>query len=94
MLPGIIDVTRITGAHVTGSPTSWQTANGDPAVLAAMAKTFADQMTATAEAKAQADAKAAELAAKLGFTSAALGEFFKILGEQGCTGRENSNTPN
>jgi len=28
MLPGIVDVTRITGAHVTGSPTSWQTANG------------------------------------------------------------------
>jgi hypothetical protein len=28
MLPGIVDVTRITGAHVTGSPTSWQTSNG------------------------------------------------------------------
>ena len=28
MLPGIVDVTRITGAHVAGSPTSWQTANG------------------------------------------------------------------
>ena len=28
MLPGIVDVTRITGARVVGSPTSWQTANG------------------------------------------------------------------
>jgi hypothetical protein len=32
-----------------------------------MAKTFADQMTATTEAKAQAEAKTAELATKLGF---------------------------
>jgi tetratricopeptide (TPR) repeat protein len=54
----------------------------DPAVFAAMAKTFADQMTATTEAKAQAEAKTAELATKLGFTSAAVIEFFKILGEQ------------
>jgi tetratricopeptide (TPR) repeat protein len=54
----------------------------DPAVLAAMAKTFADQMAATTEAKAQAEARAAELAMKFGFTSAAVGEFFKILGEQ------------
>src|SRR5215831_12862304 len=53
----------------------------DPAVLAAMAKTFADQIATTAEARAQAEAKAAELATKLGFTSAAVGEFFKILGE-------------
>ena len=28
MLPGIVDVTGITGARVTGSPTSWQTPNG------------------------------------------------------------------
>jgi hypothetical protein len=54
----------------------------DPAVLAAMAKTFADQMAATTQAKAQAEARAAELAAKFGFTSTAVGEFFKILGEQ------------
>jgi hypothetical protein len=57
----------------------------DPAVLAAMAKTFADQMAATTEAKAQAEAKAAELASKLGFTSAAVVEFFKILGKQDVT---------
>jgi hypothetical protein len=54
----------------------------DPAVLAAMAKTFADQLAATTEAKAQAEARAAELATKLGFTSTAVVEFFKILGEQ------------
>ena len=28
MLPGIVDVTRITGAKAAGSPTSWQTPNG------------------------------------------------------------------
>ncbi len=28
MLPGIVDVTGITGAQVVGSPTSWQTPNG------------------------------------------------------------------
>ena len=28
MLPGIVDVTRITGAKAVGSPTSWQTPNG------------------------------------------------------------------
>ena len=54
----------------------------DPALLAAMAKTFADQMATTTEAQSQAEAKAAELATKLGFTSAAVVEFFKILGEQ------------
>src|SRR3954451_16294628 len=54
----------------------------DPAVLAAMTKTFSDQMAATTEARAKAEAKAAELAQKLGFTSSAVAEFFKILGEQ------------
>jgi len=54
----------------------------DPAVLAAMAKTFADQMAATTEARAKAEAKAAELATQLGLTSTALTEFFRILGEQ------------
>jgi hypothetical protein len=28
MLPGIVDVTSITGARAAGSPTSWQTTNG------------------------------------------------------------------
>jgi hypothetical protein len=41
-----------------------------PAVLAAMTKTFADLLAATTEARSQAEAKAAELATKLGFTSA------------------------
>jgi tetratricopeptide (TPR) repeat protein len=52
--------------------------NQDPAVLAALTKTFADQIAATAEA----EAKAAELAQKLGFSASAVVEFFKILGEQ------------
>jgi hypothetical protein len=76
-----------TDSIVIDAPVSNSTINNtinkqDPAVLAAMAKTFADQLAATTEAKAQADAKAAELATKLGFTSAAVVEFFKILGEQ------------
>src|SRR5215472_15175596 len=54
----------------------------DPAVLAAMAKVFADQMSATAEARAQAEARAAGLAAKLGFTTSAVTEFLRILGQQ------------
>ena len=53
----------------------------DPAVLTAMATTFANEMYTTAEARAQAEARAAELATKLGFTSAAVSEFFQILGK-------------
>jgi hypothetical protein len=56
--------------------------NQDPVVLAAIAKTFTARIAATAEAKAKAEAKAAELAQKLGFTTSAVAEFFKILGEQ------------
>jgi hypothetical protein len=67
------------GAH---SPIQNTINKQDPAVLSAMTKTFADQMTATTEARAKAEAKAAELATKLGFTSSAVAEFFKILGEQ------------
>ncbi|HXA70469.1 MAG TPA: hypothetical protein VNW24_08475 [Stellaceae bacterium] len=70
------------GGSVSNSTINNTINKQDPAVLAAMAKTFADQMAATTEAKAQAEAKAAELATKLGFTSAAVVEFFKILGEQ------------
>jgi hypothetical protein len=70
------------GGSVSNSPITNTIIKQDPVVLAAMVKTFADQMAATTEAKAQAEAKAAELAAKLGFTSAAVVEFFKILGEQ------------
>jgi tetratricopeptide (TPR) repeat protein len=50
--------------------------NQDPAVLAALTKTFTDQIAAKAEAKA------AELAQKLGFTTSAVAKFFKILGER------------
>jgi tetratricopeptide (TPR) repeat protein len=54
----------------------------DPAALAAMARVFADQMSATTEARAKAEARVADLAAKLGFTTAAVREFFRILGQQ------------
>ena len=79
--------TAIESIVIEGSVSGGSTINNtinkqDPAVLAAMTKTFADQMAASSEAKAQAEGKAAELATKLGFTSAAVVEFFKILGEQ------------
>jgi tetratricopeptide (TPR) repeat protein len=54
----------------------------DPAVLMAMVKTFANEMAATTAAKAQAEARAAELATKLGFTSAAVSEFFRIVSRE------------
>jgi tetratricopeptide (TPR) repeat protein len=59
--------------------------NQDPAILAAMTKTFADQMAATTDARVRAEAKATELAQKLGFTSSAVAQFFKILGEENVT---------
>jgi hypothetical protein len=70
------------GGSVIGSTINNTVNQENPAVLAAMAKTFADQMATTTEARARAEAKAAALAQKLGFTSAAVAEFFKILGEQ------------
>ena len=49
------------------------TINGaDPSVLAAMAKTFTNEIAATTTARAQAEARAAELASQLGFTTAAV----------------------
>ncbi len=90
-LPGSVKAaggspTATEGIAIAG-PVSNSTINNtvnkqDPVVLAAMTKIFADQMAATAEARAKAEAKAAELAQQLGFTSSAVGEFFKILGEQ------------
>jgi tetratricopeptide (TPR) repeat protein len=74
------------GIAIGGSVANSQITNPvnqeDPVVLAAMTKTFADQMAASAEARAKADARAADLAAKLGFTSSAVAEFFTILGQQ------------
>jgi tetratricopeptide (TPR) repeat protein len=53
----------------------------NPATLALLTKALSDK-DASEEHRRQAEAKAAELATKLGFTSAAVVEFFKILGEQ------------
>src|SRR6516164_7789460 len=49
----------------------------NPATLSLLAKALSDK-DASEEHRRQAEAKAAELAAKLGFTSAAVVEFFKI----------------
>jgi hypothetical protein len=69
------------GGWAIGSTIQNTVIKQDPAVLAAMVKTFADEMAATNEARVQAEAKAEELATKLGFTKAAVTKFFKILGE-------------
>ena len=53
----------------------------NPATLALLAKALSDK-DASEEQRRRAETKAAELATKLGFTSAAVVEFFKILGEQ------------
>src|SRR6185312_7138426 len=53
----------------------------NPATLALLAKALGDK-DVSEEHRRQAEAKAAELATKLGFTTAAVTEFFKILGEQ------------
>ena len=53
----------------------------NPDTLALLAKALSDK-DASEEHRRQAEGKAAELATKLGFTSAAVSEFFRILGEQ------------
>ena len=76
---------RSEGAHSTniGIINGQVTINQqDPAALAAMARIFADQMSATSQAKARAEARATDLAAKLGFTTSAVTEFLRILGQQ------------
>jgi tetratricopeptide (TPR) repeat protein len=72
----------VIGGSVRNSTIQNTVIKQDPALLALMAKTFADQMTAATEARAKAEAKAGELSKKWGFTKAAVAEFFKILGEQ------------
>src|SRR3954468_21278280 len=70
--------TAIGSVMVGGVVTNQQ----DPAVLAEMTKIFAGQLTASAEAKVQAEAHAAELARQLGTSTAAVEQFFRLLGEQ------------
>src|SRR6516164_199619 len=59
------------GGSVANSTIQNTVIKQDPAVLAAMAKTFADQLDAATEAKAKAEAKAEKLAQELGFTKPA-----------------------
>src|SRR5688572_13933299 len=54
----------------------------DPAVLAEMTRIFAGQLNASAEARAQAEARAAELARQLGTPAEAAEQFFRLLGAQ------------
>jgi hypothetical protein len=69
------------GGSVTNSTINNTVNQENPATLAMLAKAISAK-DISEEHRRQAEAKAAELAAKLGFTSAAVAEFFKILGEQ------------
>src|SRR6516162_7799554 len=66
---------------VSGSTISNTVYQENPATLTLLAKALSDK-DASEEQRRQAETNVAELATKLGFTSAAVGEFFKILGEQ------------
>ena len=81
---------RVAATSLSGTPgaamSPWTySASGKEAATASPSATVLDELTstaATAEAKARAEIKAAELATKLGITFSAVAEFFKILGEQ------------
>ena len=76
-------ITAIGSVVVGGSVTITNITNQqDPAVLAEMTKIFAGQLAASAEAKVQAEAHAADLARQLGTSTAAVEQFFRLLGEQ------------
>src|SRR3984893_6539717 len=47
-----------------------------------MVEVFSQQITVTSEARAKAEARAAELGTQLGFTQGAVISFFRIVGEQ------------
>jgi tetratricopeptide (TPR) repeat protein len=72
------------GGNIENSPISIinKTVNQEnPATLALLAKALSDK-DASEERRHQAEAKTAELAQKLGFTTSAVAEFFHILGEK------------
>jgi tetratricopeptide (TPR) repeat protein len=66
---------------VSGSTISNTVYQENPATLELQAKALSDK-DASEEQRRQAETKAAELATKLGFTSAAVGKFFETLGER------------
>jgi tetratricopeptide (TPR) repeat protein len=57
----------------------------DPAILASMAKVFANEIGGTAQAKARAEMHAEELARQLNTTTSAVISFFRLLGQQDVT---------
>jgi hypothetical protein len=69
------------GGSVSNSTINNTVNHENPATLAMLAKALNDK-DASEERPREAEAKASELAAKLGVTSSAVAEFFKILGEQ------------
>ena len=71
----------VIGGSVSNSTITNTVNHENPATLALLTKVLADK-DASEEKRRQAEAKVAELSTKLGFTSAAVAEFFKIFGEQ------------
>jgi hypothetical protein len=71
----------IVGGSVSNSTINNTINQENPATLAILAKALADK-DASEEQRRRAEAKAAEMGTRLGITTAAVAEFFKILGEQ------------
>jgi hypothetical protein len=69
------------GGSVSNSTINNTVNQENPATLRLLVKALADK-DASEDQRRQAEAKASELGTKLGFTSAAVSEFFKIVGEQ------------
>lgn len=69
------------GGSVSNSTINNTVNQENPTTLALLTKALSDK-DVSEEHRRQAEAKTAELAQKLGFTSTAAAEFFKILGEQ------------
>ena len=68
------------GGSVSNSTINNTVNQENPATLAMLTKALSDK-DVSEEHRREAEAKTAELATKLGFTKAAVTEFFKILGE-------------
>src|SRR5215472_10432017 len=69
------------GGSVSNSTINYTLNQENPATLALLAKTLSEK-NVSEEHRREAEVKAAELAAKLGFTKDAVAEFFKIVGEK------------
>ena len=79
---GDTEVTANQGVAAGGNITGDVTIGLPPAQIQALVITFTQQIGVATEARAKAEAQAAQVAAELGFTQNAVVAFFRILGEQ------------